>query len=185
MAMSIDFPTKVITVPRSDLALVSGTIYTMDTEGYFRTELMSLMDDAIAMHWPQSYFHETESTIAGVTYARKIKIINGYSVVFTPNEQWTVILEGSNNDIFDVENGILVQNQVQVIPTNSAGLIVTTVGSGLSIEQAAQLKDIYKLLGLDNTDSVTVTPAGVDSNSGDIDINFTGDGVASTTMERQ
>lgn len=36
-------------------------------------------------------------------------------------------LEGSNNNIWDVENGILNQNQVQVIPTNSAGLIV---GSG-------------------------------------------------------
>jgi len=59
----------------------------------------------------------------GVTYARVIEIINGYQIEFVDG-QYTVRLAGSNNNFFDVENGILVQNQVQVISTNSAGLII-------------------------------------------------------------
>ena len=50
---------------------------------------------------------------------------------------------GSNNNIFDIENGILVQNQVQVIATNSAGNIVVETGvSGLTITEATQLAEI-------------------------------------------
>ena len=124
MAMTIDWPNKVISVPQADLTLVSGTIYTMNTETYFRTNLMALADDEAGIVWPTPYRHSTEVTVAGVTYARVIEIINGYTVQFTPDSQWTVTLEGSNNNIFDVENGVLVQNQVQVIPTNSAGLVV-------------------------------------------------------------
>ena len=95
----------------------------MDTETYFRTNLMALADDEQGMAWPYPLSHNTEVTVAGVTYARTIEIINGYSVTFTPDSQWTVRLAGSNNNIFDVENGVLNQNQVQVIPTNAAGLI--------------------------------------------------------------
>ena len=74
---------------------------------------------------------------------------------------------------------------ITVLESPVDGLAVATGGSGLTPEQAQQIKDIYKLLGLDRTDSVTVTPAGADSASGDIEIDFTGDGVSSTTMERQ
>lgn len=129
MALAIDYATKVITVPQSDCSLVSGTLYTMDTESYFRTELMALQDDENYMWMPVAFNHNTEVTIAGTTYARAISIINGYTVQFTPDAQWSVVLEGSNNDIWDVGGGVLVQNQVQVIPTNSAGLIVGE-GSG-------------------------------------------------------
>ena len=129
MAMSVDWPSGVISVPQGDLTLVSGTIYEMDTETYFRTELMKLMDDTQGIVWPTPMQHNTEVTVAGVTYSRVIEIINNYTVTFTPDSAWTVILKGSNNNIFDVENGILNQNNVQVIPTNSAGLIVTQSGA--------------------------------------------------------
>jgi len=71
-----------------------------------------------------SYNHNTEVVVAGVTYARTLTTLNGYSYTFTPDSQWSVRLEGSNNDFWDIEAGFLNQNQVQVIPTNSAGLIV-------------------------------------------------------------
>ena len=132
MAMTIDWPNKVISVPQGDLTLVSGTLYEMDTESYFRTELMALADDADGMAWPIPYQHNTEVTVAGTTFARTIEIINGYTVQFTPDSQWTVRLTGSNNNIFDVGGGILVQNQVQVIPGNSAGLQTVTSGSGVT-----------------------------------------------------
>ena len=123
MAITIDPATKVISIPQSDCTLVSGTVYTMNTQTVFRAQVNTLlasedyiwMDDAIA--------HNTEYTIAGLVYARSIGIINGYTIQFTPDAQWSVVLEGSNNDLWDVLGGILVQNQVQVIPTNSAGLV--------------------------------------------------------------
>lgn len=130
MALTLDKATGVISVPQSDLTLVSGTIYTMDSENYFRAELMALMASEDYMPCIDSFRHNTEVTVAGTTFARTIEIINGYKVEFTPDAQWTVIIEGSNNNIFDVAGGILMQNQVQVIPTNSAGLIVYNGGGG-------------------------------------------------------
>lgn len=127
MAMTVDWPNKIISIPQSDLTLVSGTVYEMDTESYFRTQLMALADDEQGITYDLPFVHNTEVTVAGVTYARFIEIINGYTVQFTPDSQWTARLTGSNNNIFDT--GVLVQNQVQVIPNNSAGLQVVTTGA--------------------------------------------------------
>lgn len=129
MAITIDKLTSVISVPQADLTLVTGTIYECDTEAV-RLEIMAILASEDYMPCIDAFRHNTEATVAGVTYARLIEIINGYSVQFTPDSQWTVILKGSNNNIFDVENGILVQNQVQVISNNSAGLINAGGGGG-------------------------------------------------------
>lgn len=143
MPISIDYGTKVISVPQADLTLVSGTIYRCNTETQFRQIVNALMASAEGMPFDTPINHNTEVVVAGVTYARTIELINNYTVQFTPDSQWTVILEGSNNNIFDVENGILVQNQVQVIPTNSAGLQVVTTGSGLSAAQDQKLTETH------------------------------------------
>lgn len=138
MSVFINPATRVISVPQSDLTLVSGTLYKMDTNA-FRYNLMDLLANEDHIWMPDAYFHNTEQSVAGVTYARLIGIINGYSVEFLPDSQWSVILEGSNNDIWDIESSILVQNQVQVIPTNSAGLIVKEVSTGESITEQDKL----------------------------------------------
>lgn len=135
MAITIDYATKVISVPQGDCTLVSGTVYTMDTESVFRQSVMALLADENHIWMPDAYNHNTQYTVAGVTYARAIQIINGYTVQFTPDAQWSVVLEGSNNDIWDVIGGILVQNQVQVIPTNSAGLIVGAGTGGATAQE--------------------------------------------------
>ena len=123
MAVSVDWNTLVISVPQSDLTFVSGTLYALDTEA-FRREMIALMDDVVGMPFLDPISHNTEVTIAGVTYARFIEIINGYTVTFEDG-QYAVRLDGSNNNIFD--EGIINRNQVSVIPTNSAGLIRTEV----------------------------------------------------------
>lgn len=46
-------------------------------------------------------------------------------------------------------------------------------------------EEIWKTLGLDRNDAVVITPTGIDSDSGDIDVEFTGDGETTTTMTRQ
>ena len=143
MALTIDPATKVISVPQADLTFISGTLYDMDTN-QFRKDVMALLDDENYVWMQDAFMHNTEVTVAGTTFARTLEFINGWSIQFTPDSQWTVRLLGSNNNIFDVANGILVQNQVQVIPTNSAGLIVgeDVPATGLTLAQFLALKDV-------------------------------------------
>ena len=48
-----------------------------------------------------------------------------------------------------------------------------------------KVEETWKTLGLDRLDPATVLPTGIDTDSGDIDVNFSGDGVSSTAMARQ
>lgn len=121
MAITINYLTKVISVPQADLTFISGTLYELDTN-QFRLDLADIQDSEEGIPHDTIVRHNTEVTVAGTTFARTIEIINGYSVEFEDGA-YSVRLVGSNNNIFDIQNGILVQNQVQVIPTNSAGLV--------------------------------------------------------------
>lgn len=121
MAISINWATKVIFIPQADLTPISGSLYALDTD-IFRLALKDIEDSEEGQVFPDTHRHNTEVTVAGTTFARVIEIINGYSVEFEDGA-YSVRLEGSNNNIFDIQNGILVQNNVQVIPGNSAGLI--------------------------------------------------------------
>lgn len=137
--ISIDWGTKVITIPQTDLTHISGTLYELDTNS-FRLSLKSLEDNEEGMPFPRTHTHNTEVSVAGITYARTIEIINGYSITFEDG-QYTVVLSGSNNNFFDVANGILNQNQVQVISTNSAGLQIVTQGSGVTDQDKLDISD--------------------------------------------
>lgn len=143
MAYSFDYATKVISVPQADLTLITGTLYELDTNVFLQT-LQDEQDSARGMPFDTMFTHNTEVTVAGTTFARTIEIINSYSVEFTPDSQFTVRLVGSNNNIFDVENGILVQNQVQIISTNSGGLIVTAGGGATAAQVADAVWDELK-----------------------------------------
>jgi hypothetical protein len=134
MAISVNWTTRVITIPQADLTLVSGTLYELDTDA-FRLELKSL-EDSEGIAYPDTHRHNSQVTVAGTTFARIIEIINGYSIEFEDGA-YSVRLAGSNNNFFDVENGILVQNQVQVIAQNSAGLIVLPGGVAATPAQIA------------------------------------------------
>lgn len=128
MSISVDWGnTNIITVPQADMTLISGTLYEMDTNS-FRLILKGLEDDEAGIPFPKTHRHNTEVTVAGTTFIRSFEILAPYSVEFTPDSQWSVRLVGSNNNVFDVENGILVQNQVQVIPGNAAGLLSGATG---------------------------------------------------------
>lgn len=136
---TVDPLTFIISVPQTDLTLISGTIYEMDTES-FRDDLKTWEASLEGIVFTRTHDHNTEATIAGTTYARGIQIIDPYSIEIEDG-QYTVILKGSNNNIFDVENGFLEQNQVQVIPTNAAGLIVKEVGSGVTPDDIDDIAD--------------------------------------------
>jgi hypothetical protein len=121
MAITINYLTKVINVPQADLTFVSGTLYELDIDT-FRRALNDIADSEEGITEPDTHIHNTEVTIVGDIYARQVIITNGYSVEFEDG-QYTVKLVGANTNVHDVAAGILVQNQVQVIPTNAAGLI--------------------------------------------------------------
>ncbi len=143
MAITIDWATGVINVPQADLTLVTGTLYELDTNA-FRLSLKALEASVDGMAFVRTHIHNTPVTVAGTTFARTFEIINGYSVQFE-NLTYSVRLSGSNNNIFDVENGILVQNNVQVIAQNSAGLVVTGI-TGLTTQESTDLANIRKNL---------------------------------------
>jgi hypothetical protein len=137
MAITVDWGnTNIIDIAQSDLTLVSGALYELDTDA-FRKSLKALEDDVEGMPFPNTHTHNTEITLFGVTFARTIEILSPYTVRFE-NGSYSVRLAGSNNNIGDVGGGILVQNTVQVITQNSAGL--TAPSKALTLSQFLALK---------------------------------------------
>ena len=125
MALSIDRLTNIITVPKADLTLIVGTLYEHDTDAFWE-ELKAIEAAEEGIVFPDTQDHNLEYSVVGVTYAQKVEIINGYKVEYE-NGSYSVRLVGSNNNLFDVEGGILIQNTVQVIAGNSAGLIKVAI----------------------------------------------------------
>lgn len=134
MAISIDFATKIITVPQADCILVSGNLYRLPTKTVFRAQVIALAAAEEGVVFPPPIDHNADYTVFGVTYAPKVEVINGYSVTFTPDTAWSVLLEESNNNIADIEAGILNPNNVTVIPNNSGGLILASIGTSELVE---------------------------------------------------
>ena len=119
MATTVDWPNRIIHVPRADMLLVQSVpteIRELDLDA-FRRDLKSLEDDPEGMPFPDTHNHNTIVTLGGVTYARLIEIINNYTVTFEDG-QYAVNLVGANSNVGDVVN----VNQVSVRSANSAGL---------------------------------------------------------------
>lgn len=119
MAISINFGTKVIDIPKNDMTLIQSVPteirqLNLDT---FRLTLKDLEDSEDGMAFERTHKHNTSVTVGGVTLARVIEIINGYTVTFEDG-QYAVNLVGANSNVGDVVN----VNQVSVRSANSAGL---------------------------------------------------------------
>jgi len=126
MAVSVDWATKVIFVPQADLTPLGGGVYQLDTDT-FRLELKDLEDDAEGQVFPDTHRHNTEVTVGGITLARSIEFINGYTITFEDG-QYAVQLVGSNNNISDVAN----VNQVSIRSGNTAGLVSTDTAEDIA-----------------------------------------------------
>ncbi|MFA4871631.1 MAG: hypothetical protein WC610_01020 [Patescibacteria group bacterium] len=120
MAISINWPTGVITVPKVDMTLVQSTPIEIRELNIntFRLRLKDLEDDAEGQVWATTHNHNTTVSVGGVTLARVVEIINGYTVTFE-NGTYAVNLVGANSNIGDVLN----LNTVSIRAANSAGLI--------------------------------------------------------------
>lgn len=157
MPTSVDWVTKVITV-ELDSGSVSGSnpAYFLDTNA-FHLELRALEADSVGVPYLTTHNHNTEVVLGGVTYARVIEIINGYTVTFEDGI-YAMSLEGSNNNILDVVN----LNGVSVRSGNSAGLIVA--GSGVTLSDIEDIAEAVwdEPVGDHTTDGTTGKKLGKD-----------------------
>jgi len=119
VAITIDWPNKIINVPRADMALnqLNPTEIRELPLNWFRMQLKDLEDDPIGMNYPDTHRHNTEVALGGLTYARVIEIINDYTITFEDG-QYAVNLTGANSNVGDRVN----VNQVSVRSANSAGM---------------------------------------------------------------
>ncbi|NBT33226.1 MAG: hypothetical protein EBT13_15365, partial [Rhodobacteraceae bacterium] len=139
MAISIDWGTKVITVPKADMLVIQvspSEIRQLDIDA-FRLELKDLEDSELGMAYPITHNHVAPITVGGVTLARVVEIINGYTVTFE-DDQYAVNLVGANSNIADVTN----VNQVSVRSANSAGLTFSEQINSQSFIDAAVTLDV-------------------------------------------
>ena len=117
--VSIEWGTRIISIPKHLFTLVQETpmeIREMDLN-WLRMELKNLEDSEYGMVEPDTHIHNTEVSLGGLTYARVIEIINGYTITFEDG-QYAVNLTGANSNVADKVN----VNQVSVRSANSAGM---------------------------------------------------------------
>lgn len=181
MAISVDWATKVITVPKADLTLVQASpeIRSLDLD-WFRLSLKDLEDDEQGITYLDTHRHVAPITVGGLALGRVVEIINGYTVTFEDGAYRADAL-GANSNLLDVVN----YNSVQVTTQNSAGLANVSVnGGGLTDIERTMLYELYRLAGLDAGHPVTI-PAGAGTIAAtDIDISVIGDCDTGHTLTR-
>jgi hypothetical protein len=147
MAISPNWPTRNIFVPKTDTTLV-GTdpvtgrqIRSFDTVQFhkdLRAEEES--SDGRGAHLRTHNYGETQ-------FAPDITMVNNFTVEFEDGT-YRVVLVGSNNNIHTVS----VVNSVSVEPGNSAGLQIVAVGSGVTAQDKTDIANLNRdtLLGTES-----------------------------------
>jgi hypothetical protein len=119
MAITVDWNTLIISIPKADTQLVSAgppEIRQLDLD-QFRQDLNDIEETVDGAAFLDNHSHVPPITVGGVTLARVVEIINGYTITFEDG-QYAVNLVGANSNIGDVTN----VNQVSIRSANSAGL---------------------------------------------------------------
>ena len=149
MAISVDPLTDIIYVPKADLTLLQASpeVRELDLD-WFRLELRDWEDGEDAIPRPKTHTHNTQVTLAGLTYARIIEILDPYTVEFEDG-QYTINCVGANHNLSDRK----VANQVSLIVNNAAGLITNTAIEYSSFQGAVHLNTSTSYTG-------TVFPVG-------------------------
>lgn len=120
MAITIDYSTNVISIPRADMLDVTAggpTEIRQLNINDLRIELGDIQDGEEGIPYLTTHSHTPPLTIAGVTLARVVEILDPYTIEFE-NGSYNVNIVGGNSNISDVT----VKNTVGVNTSNSAGL---------------------------------------------------------------
>lgn len=154
MAITIDYSNPaqyVIQIPKADMTLVSSS----PTEirelniNTLRVTLGDLQDDAEGMPYPTAFVHTAPLTVAGVTLARVVEILDPYVIEFEDGA-YNVNITGGNSNVSDVT----IKNQVGVNTSNSAGLTYSKEVEDQSFTDSRVWIDV------DNGVAETAYPAG-------------------------
>lgn len=119
MALSCNWPTKVITIPQSDLTLVSGTYYTLDVTYYFQL-LRELNGSAEGISQTIGFPLYNNTSPVGVN-PRIVDVINGYTIQIEDNLISVDLINGNTN-----WRSVEIRNNVSVGTNNVAALINPT-----------------------------------------------------------
>lgn len=149
MAITVNWPTKIINVPKEDMTLIQETPVEIRELNLntFRLTLKSLEDDEQGITYVKTHNHVAPIDVGGLTLARVIELVNSYTVTFE-DDQYAVNLVGGNSNIGDRVN----VNQVSVRSFNTAGLII-------SAEQEQDLNTTRKMTSnkaIKNGNTVTI-----------------------------
>lgn len=180
-----DWVNKVIEIEAAVLSISAADLKDAIHDAQDGTEGISF--DKIAISGNPVVLTATTSTFLNVILLSTWKILSlSVSGTFTVGEGNVVSL-ADGIDIFAANVLVTLVNN-----TSAAGVLVTTGGSSLTAAQDAKLtsveaktEELWKTRGLEIGNPVTVTPTGVDTDDGDIDLDLSGDGIATTIIERQ
>jgi len=190
MPISVDPVTHIIDIPQNYCTQVVGTLWKMDTN-QFRKDLSLWAATEEGRTEPFPYSHNTEYNIVGSTYARKVEILAPYKIrCENTGSMWSIRFESSNNNCWDLENGIFIPNNVIPIANNSAGLQTVNTGGttpaldASQIAQLAKVDEVHTRLGMNAAIPVTNNIDG-SFNAQGIDVDALVDGSGNITHQRQ
>lgn len=151
MAYSVNWTSRVITIPKADTVFVSDVpdVRSLNVTTFWQT-LIDLQDDEVGLPHPDIVLNTPPLTVAGVTLARVIQVINGYTITFEDG-LWAVNIIGGNSNLADVVN----KNQVSVNTGNSAGYVVDSADAAL----IARVNDVHAFIVRSLTEATL--PSGV------------------------
>lgn len=146
MAYTVDWVTKVITIPVSDLTLISGSNYSLDMSDVHVEvrRLESAFDEGL---WaPETITFYPTVILSGIAKPPTVEFINGYTIAMG-GSNYNCFLTGYDTNFLDV---LVPGNGISVLANNSIGKIETGT-SGLTAAESAQLSNtltVGKFLGL-------------------------------------
>lgn len=140
MAISVDWGSRVINVPRSYLTPLGGGIYELDVDS-FRRALKGLEASTEGMAELDTHIHVAPVTFGATTLARVVTVINGYTITFEDGS-YRVRTTGANHNIADVTN----VNGVSIETANSAGLVQVSTPATYTTDEIAEA-----VMGYDGT----------------------------------
>lgn len=117
MAYTVDWITKIFTIPQGDLTFVSGNNYSLslvDVHEELRRLEWAFADGLWAPNIVK--FYETV-TLSGIPKSPSVEIVNGYTFDFT-GSNYNVILTDYDNNLVDV---YIPSNGISILGNNSVG----------------------------------------------------------------
>ena len=138
MAYSVDWIARNITIPVSDLTLVSGTRYQLNLENFLYECRRLEWVPGEGLWAPHILEHSnTRTDFAGANYAAFDEVVNGYTITIGPGPT-RVDLVGSNNNIADV----ITNTNIILTSANSAGLTNISEIRGTAFEGHVRVDSI-------------------------------------------